>query len=96
MQACKVCYSSTSHCYNSGTSGSGIPNADFALYVSFTSSDNCGESTLAYASYCALEPNLDRYVHTYNIYNYMQQCMCMLRMITVNDLARLPLRCHCT
>ena len=60
MQACK-CRSNATYCHSSGIDGSGISNADFALYVSFTSSHNCGKSTLAYASYCALEPSLDRY-----------------------------------
>ena len=63
MQACK-CRSDATYCYSSEIDGSGISNADFALYVSFTSSDTCDESTLAYASYCALEPGLDRYAGT--------------------------------
>ena len=78
MQACRVCYYDSTHCHTSGSSGTGIAGADFVLYVSFTSS-NCDESTLAFSSYCALEPSLDRYVciyvcrqcmHAHSIYNF--------------------------
>ena len=44
---------------STGSSGPGLTNTDFLLYV--TASDTfCGSSTLAFASHCQLDPDSDR------------------------------------
>ena len=47
------------NCTSTGSSGPGVANTDFLLYV--TVSDNfCGGSTVAFASHCQLDPDSDR------------------------------------
>ena len=56
-----LCHDRTTDCHSSGINGTGIPEADFILDVSFISGISCDEFTVAYSTYCALEPSLDRY-----------------------------------
>ena len=54
-----VCDVFANNCMSTGSSGPGVANTDFLLYV--TASDNfCGGSTLAFASHCQLDPDSDR------------------------------------
>ena len=53
------------NCTSTGSSGPGVANTDFLLYVTasdnFCSKDNFyGNGTLAFASHCQLDPDSDR------------------------------------
>ncbi|XP_065915873.1 leishmanolysin-like peptidase isoform X1 [Dysidea avara] len=51
----EVCPTSYGSCSLEGPDGSGLRNADYLLFVSATSSSNCDEGTLAYASHCMID-----------------------------------------
>ena len=67
-QACRQCNGVQSSCVQTGTSGTGVPNADYIFYVSAVSTSICGTgtsntpTTIAFATYCQTESSLDRYV----------------------------------
>ena len=60
-QACREVHSDGSLMV-SGADGTGVSNADFLLYVSAHDSSRCKVgTTVAYAAYCQLEADRDRY-----------------------------------
>lgn len=63
LQQCKVCSESGKSCGPSGPpDGLGVEGADFVLYVSGLTTERCGqENIVAYAAYCQLEAELDRW-----------------------------------
>ncbi|XP_064643669.1 leishmanolysin-like peptidase [Lineus longissimus] len=67
LDVCRMCSPPPSgSCYTNGTSGPGVRNADFILYVSTKTTKRCGYgTTVAYAAYCQLEGALDRPVAGY-------------------------------
>lgn len=62
-QQCKVCSQSGKTCGPSGPpDGPGVEGSDFVLYVSGVTTERCGkENIVAYAAYCQLEAELDRW-----------------------------------
>ena len=69
-QACRQCNGGAlqSSCVQTGTNGTGVPNADYIFYVSAVSTSVCGTgtsntpTTIAFATYCQTESSLDRYL----------------------------------
>ena len=63
-QQCKVCSQAGKSCGPTGPpDGPGVEDADFVLYVSGLTTERCGqENIVAYAAYCQLEAELDRWV----------------------------------
>lgn len=53
----EVCTSFDGPCSLQGPNNTGIPNADFLLFVSASSTSDCAGGTLAYASACMLDVN---------------------------------------
>ena len=75
LQECRICDVFGNNCTSTGSSGPGVANTDFLLYVTasdnFCSEDNCdncdncednfwGNGILAFASHCQLDPDSDR------------------------------------
>lgn len=63
LQQCKVCSESGKSCGPFGPpDGPGVEGSDFVLYVSGITTERCGqENIVAYAAYCQLEAELDRW-----------------------------------
>lgn len=63
VQQCKVCSESGKSCGPTGPpDGPGVEGSDFVLYVSGITTERCGqENIVAYAAYCQLEAELDRW-----------------------------------
>lgn len=63
VQQCRVCSETWKSCGPDGPpDGQGVEGADFVLYVSGVTTERCGqENIVAYAAYCQLEAELDRY-----------------------------------
>jgi len=66
LEGCSTCDSSGRNCKNETRSGNGVEGADFVLYITAITTDQCLESvggeaeTVAYAAHCQQETGLDR------------------------------------
>eukprot|EP00066_Takifugu_rubripes_P028629 XP_011617895.1 PREDICTED: leishmanolysin-like peptidase [Takifugu rubripes] len=82
LQQCKVCSESGKSCGPSGPpDGPGVEGADFVLYVSGLTTERCGqENIVAYAAYCQLEAELDRWAEqTWSSALVYSQCDALLQ-----------------
>ena len=78
LQACMTCETAGSpNCSTSGQDGTGVPDADFVVYVA-ARSFNCRGSTLAYAAHCFQDKTTDRYTHCSCYLLSSCVCLCVL------------------
>ena len=78
LQACTTCETVGSpNCSTSGQDGTGVPDADFVVYVAARSLD-CRGGTLAYAGHCFLDKTTDRYTQCSCYMPSGCACLCVL------------------